>query len=277
MPKDTVVMRKTWRNRLFEIIEIAEDGDNASNLYDVFMLITIIASIVPLAFKATNVAFEIIDKVTVGIFILDYVLRLVTADLKLKKGVGSFFVYPITPMAIIDLVAILPSLIVVNSGLRLLKIFRLLRTLRVLRVFKVIRYSTPIQMILGIFKRTKESLLFVCGIAAGYVLISALVVFNVEPDTFRNFFDAVYWATVSLTTMGYGDIYPVTVAGKVVTMISSFMGIAIVALPAGIITTGLMEELNESKENKSENALGEEAFSERMLNNQAVERKGEKL
>lgn len=242
--------KKSYRTRLFEIIEIAEDGDTLSNVYDVFMMITIVASIVPMAFKSTNIVFNIIDKVTVIIFIVDYVLRLITSDLKLNKGKQSFLIYPITPMALIDLVAILPSLIVINSGLRLLKVFRLLRTLRVLRVFKVVRYSTPIQMILGIFKRTKESLLFVCGIAVGYVLISALVVFNVEPDTFGNFFDAVYWATVSLTTMGYGDIYPVTVAGKIVTMISSFMGIAIVALPAGIITTGLMEELNENKANK---------------------------
>ena len=247
MTSEAVLTKKTWRNRLFEIIEIAEDGDKISNIYDVFMMITIVTSIVPMAFKTSNALFDIIDKVTVAIFIIDYILRLLTADLKLKRGVGSFFIYPITPMAIIDLVAILPSLIVVNSGLRLLKIFRLLRTLRVLRIFKVVRYSTPIQMILGIFKRTRESLLFVCGIAVGYVLVSALVVFNVEPDTFGNFFDAVYWATVSLTTMGYGDIYPVTVAGKIVTMISSFMGIAIVALPAGIITTGLMEELNEIK------------------------------
>lgn len=236
-----------YRKRLFEIIEIADDDDKLSSIYDAFMMISIIASIVPMAFKATNIAFEVVDKVTVCIFIIDYILRLITADLKLKKGIKSFIIYPFTPMAIIDLVAILPSLIVLNSGFRLLKIFRLLRTLRVLRVFKVIRYSTPIKMILGIFKRTKESLLFVCGIAAGYVLISALVVFNVEPNTFGNYFDAVYWATVSLTTMGYGDIYPVTVAGKIVTMISSFMGIAIVALPAGIITTGLMEELNETK------------------------------
>lgn len=242
--------KKSYRTRLFEIIEIAEDGDTLSNVYDVFMMITIVASIVPMAFKSTNIVFNIIDKVTVIIFIVDYVLRLITSDLKLNKGKLSFLIYPITPMALIDLVAILPSLIVINSGLRLLKVFRLLRTLRVLRVFKVVRYSTPIQMILGIFKRTKESLLFVCGIAVGYVLISALVVFNIEPDTFGNFFDAVYWATVSLTTMGYGDIYPVTVAGKIVTMISSFMGIAIVALPAGIITTGLMEELNENKANK---------------------------
>ncbi len=236
-----------YRKRLFEVIEIAEEDDKISNIYDAFMMISIIASIVPMAFKTTNMVFEIVDKITVGIFIVDYFFRIMTADLKLKKGAKSFVIYPFTPMAIIDLVAILPSLVVLNSGFRLLKIFRLLRTLRVLRVFKVIRYSTPIKMILGIFKRTKESLLFVCGIAAGYVLISALVVFNVEPNTFGNYFDAVYWATVSLTTMGYGDIYPVTVAGRIVTMISSFMGIAIVALPAGIITTGLMEELNEGR------------------------------
>ena len=243
--------KKTWRYRLYEVIEIAEDDDKLSNIYDIFMMITIVASIVPMAFKTTNAVFNIVDKATVVIFIIDYVLRIITADLKLKKGVGSFFIYPFTPMAIIDLVAILPSLIVVNSGFRLLKIFRLLRTLRVLRVFKVIRYSTPIKMILGIFKRTKESLLFVCGLAVGYVLISALVVFNVEPDTFGNFFDAIYWATVSLTTMGYGDIYPVSIAGRIVTMISSFMVIAIVALPSGIITTGLMEELNEIKSGHS--------------------------
>ena len=106
-------------------------------------------------------------------------------------------------------------------------------------------------MILGVFKKAKESLLVVCGIAVIYTLVSALVIFNVEPDTFNNFFDAVYWATVSLTTMGYGDIYPVSVAGRIVTMVSSFMGIAIVALPAGIITSGMMEEINKQKqENK---------------------------
>lgn len=245
-----------WRKRLFEIIEIADEGDKLSNVYDVAMMFTIIASIVPMAFKSTNDVFEIIDKVTVVIFIIDYIFRILTADLKLKKGVGSFFIYPITPMALIDLAAILPSLIVIGNGLKLLKIFRLLRTLRVLRVFKVVRYSAPIQMIIGIFKRSKDSLLFVCGIAAGYVLVSALVVFNVEPDTFDTFFDAIYWAAVSLTTVGYGDIYPVTVAGKIVTMVSAFMGIAVVALPAGIITSSLMEEV-ESKKNEEKSESGE--------------------
>ena len=81
-------------------------------------------------------------------------------------------------------------------------------------------------------------------------MVSALVVFNVEPDSFSNFFDAVYWATVSLTTVGYGDIYPVTTIGRIITMLSSIFGIAIVALPAGIITAGYMNELR--KENNSD-------------------------
>ena len=91
-------------------------------------------------------------------------------------------------------------------------------------------------------------------LALGYIVISALVVFNVEPDSFDSFFDAIYWATVSLTTMGYGDIYPVTQIGRVVTMVSSLFGIAIVALPAGIITAGYMDELKNVADTKDENA-----------------------
>ncbi|MHC1695650.1 MAG: potassium channel family protein [Eubacteriales bacterium] len=84
-------------------------------------------------------------------------------------------------------------------------------------------------------------------LAIGYILISALVIFNVEPDSFTTFFDAVYWATVSLTTMGYGDIYPVTTAGRVITMFSAIFGIAIITLPAGIITVGYMDEVKKDK------------------------------
>lgn len=87
----------------------------------------------------------------------------------------------------------------------------------------------------------------IAGIAIGYILISALVIINVEPETFNNYFEAVYWATISLTTVGYGDIYPITTLGRVITMISSVLGIAIVALPAGIITAGLMDEMQKRK------------------------------
>ena len=82
-------------------------------------------------------------------------------------------------------------------------------------------------------------------------LVAALVIFNVEPDSFNTFFDAVYWATVSLTTVGYGDIYPVSTMGRIITMLSSVFGIAIVALPAGIITAGYMTEIQKENRNDS--------------------------
>lgn len=91
--------------------------------------------------------------------------------------------------------------------------------------------------------------------AAAYIVISALVIFNVEPNSFDNFFDAIYGATVSLTTVGYGDIYPVSTLGRIVTMISSLFGIAIIALPSGIITGGYLNEINsrnQKREDKEE-------------------------
>ena len=104
-------------------------------------------------------------------------------------------------------------------------------------------------------KSSKNSLIAVCALASGYIVVSALVIYNVEPDSFETFFDAIYWATVSLTTVGYGDIYPVTTLGRLITMASSVFGIAIVALPAGIITAGYMNEINSieaAKKSKSE-------------------------
>ena len=98
-------------------------------------------------------------------------------------------------------------------------------------------------MVINVFKKQKDSLITVCILAGGYILVSALVVFNVEPETFPTFFDAIYWATVSLTTVGYGDIYATSTAGKIITI----FGIAIVALPAGIVTAGYMSELEENK------------------------------
>ena len=83
--------------------------------------------------------------------------------------------------------------------------------------------------------------------AVAYILISALVIYNVEPESFETFFDAIYWATISLTTVGYGDIYPITTIGRIVTMISSAFGIAIIALPSGVITAGYLEEIGKEK------------------------------
>lgn len=241
------------RERIFEIIEVSDGNDRLSSIYDTAMLALIILSLIPLAFKTETPLFAVIDKVCAAAFILDYVLRLITADYKFgKKSIGSFIRYPFSFMAIVDLISILPSVTVLNSGFKLLRLMRMMRALRVFRVFKTFRYSKSVRIIANVFKRSKEPLIAVCTLAGAYILVSALVIFNVEPNSFDTFFDAVYWATVSLTTMGYGDIYPVTTAGRVITMVSSIFGIAIVALPAGIITAGYMNEINDHTDDPAE-------------------------
>ena len=238
------------RKRLYEIIEVSNDNDILSMVYDILMMCTIVISILPLTFKNTNAFFHYVDIVTAIIFIIDYVLRLMTADYKLgDTDIISFFRYPFTPWAIIDLISILPALSLLSSGFKLFRLFRIFRTFRVFRVFKALRYSKSIIIIINVMKNAKDALLAVCTLAIGYIFVSALIIFNVESDSFATFFDAIYWATISLTTVGYGDIYPVTTAGRMITMLSSIFGIAIVALPAGIITAGYMDALSDEKKN----------------------------
>lgn len=239
------------RKRIYEVIELSDGHDKLSSIYDAFMLVLIVLSLIPLAFKSESPLLHYIDKACVSIFVLDYLLRLATADFKLsRKGIVSFLCYPFSFMAIVDLLSILPSITVLNSGWRVLRVLRMARAFRVFRVFKAFRYSKSVQIVIGILRRSKEPLIAVCTLAVAYILISALVIFNVEPDTFETFFDAIYWATVSLTTVGYGDIYPVTTTGKIITMIPSVFGIAIVALPAGVITAGYMDAINSEKNDK---------------------------
>ena len=239
------------RKRIHEIIEASNGQDVKSSIYDAFMMVVIIVSLLPLNFKEEPFIFSITDKVTTAIFIIDYILRWGTADLGSdKKPSVAFIQYPFTPMAIIDLVSILPSLSILNRGFKMLRVLRMFRAMRVLRVFKFIRYSKNLQIILNVIRNSKRALGTVCILAVGYVYISALIIFNVEPDTFDNIYDAIYWAMVSLTTVGYGDIYPVSWIGRAIAMTSSFLGIAVVALPAGIITAGYMSEINKQKENQ---------------------------
>ena len=233
------------RKRLYTIIEPAGDGDKLSRLYDFLMMAAIVISIFPLAFKETNIVFQWIEYITVSICILDYILRIATADYKLKKAASSFVLYPFTPMAIIDLLSILPSVIMVNDGFKLLRLFRLIK---VLRAFKFLRYSKSFDVIVNVFNSQKKVLSAVATMAVAYILVSALVIYNVEPESFATFFDAFYWATISLTTVGYGDIYPVTTIGRIVTMISSVFGIAIIALPSGVITASYLDEINKKDE-----------------------------
>jgi len=236
---------RVLRKRLFEIVETSPDRDIPSAIHDYIILVTIIISVIPMMCKRPNYLFHLFDMTAAYIFIIDYIFRLITADYKLKKGPRSFYIYPFTPFAIIDLLSILPSFVFMHSSLKLLRIFRLFKTLR---LFKAYKYSEDFIMITAVIRKKTEILSAVFIFAIGYILLTALLMFNVEPDIFKTFFDAIYWATTALTTIGYGDICPVSNLGKAVSMVSSIFGVAMIALPSGIISASFMDELRNSKD-----------------------------
>ena len=243
------------RRRLFEIIEKGQKGDRLSTVYDIVMLFAIVVSIIPLMFFEELKWFKYVEIVTVVIFVIDYLLRWITADFKMEKKGWAFVLYPFTPMAIIDLLSILPGFNVLGQGF---KIFRVTRLLKILRLFKFLRYSDKIALFIRVLKKEQNVLLSVLAIAVFYVFLTALIMFNVEPHinpntgaiTFSDFFDALYWATVTLTTVGYGDLCPVTDIGRCVSMLSSLFGVAIIALPSGVITASYLDELRALKNEK---------------------------
>lgn len=246
------------RKRIYEIIEPAREGDMASKAYDVLMLIVITASIIPLMFVDDIKVFRIFEIIAVSVFILDYLLRWFTADFRIKKERLSFVIYPFTGWAIIDMLSILPGLNVLGKGFR---IFRITRLLRILRLFKFIRYYNKFQVLGRVIRKEKGVLITVLFIAVFYVFLTALIMFNAEPrvnpitgtTTFDSFFDALYWATVTLTTVGYGDLVPVTDIGRFVSMLSSLFGVAIIALPSGVITASYLDELRSMKKENTKN------------------------
>lgn len=243
------------QQRIYDLINRDRKGMWASRLYDWYMLLMIMARISPLIFIEDYPIFKVIEIVTVSAFIIDYLLRWSTANLQLKKGLLSYIIYPFTPMAIIDLLSILPGLNLISPEFKLLRLTRLLKIFRLLKVF---RYSDKITMFLRVLKKERQVLLSVLMLALFYIFVTALIMFNAEPHinpetgavTFHSFFDALYWATVTLTTVGYGDLCPVTDIGRVVSMLSSLFGVAIIALPSGVITASYLEELREYRKSK---------------------------
>lgn len=243
------------RKKLYNIIKIAGADSVLSRGYDCFMIFFIMCSLIPLCFKHSTPLFIWMDRVSVTVFIIDYLLHWATADFRFpKRGKLAFLFYPFTLYALIDLLAILPSLTLLHEGVKLVRLLRMTWLIRLLKVNKGIRavkllhYSRSFNTVISVIKRERQPLLSVFVLAMGYVFLCAVVMFQVEPQSFDTFFDAIYWAMVTLTTVGYGDIYPTSDMGRVVSMISSFVGIAIVALPTGIITAGFMSELADQEE-----------------------------
>jgi len=243
-----------FRKRVCRVI--FPHGENlVSRIYDYVMLTAIAVSIVPLMFRGHQTLFLYFELVASALFIVDYVLRWLTADLKPGKDWRALLTYPFTPMAIIDLLSILPTFNVLGPTFRVARVSRLLR---LLRVVKFIRYFEPLEIILAVIHRQRRILGTVGSLALFYIFITALIMFNAEepinPEDgkylFPTFFDAFYWAACTLTTVGYGDIYPISTVGRVISIFSSIVGIAVIALPSGIMTAGYLDELKARKEGR---------------------------
>ena len=242
-----------FRRKLYEVLEKDKRNSRLSRLYDAYILILVILSAIPLMLKLWTAEIVLLDQIVTILFIVDYLLRWMTADFIPKLRDRSFgqalMLYPFLPMAIVDLLAIAPmflSLPCIPSMplIQYIQILRIMRVFRCMRFFKTVRYARSFLYIYRAIRRERKLLIMVMVLACLYLFASAAFMFSVEPDTFHNFFEAIYWATAMLTTVGYGDIYPVTEAGRMVSIVSSFFGTAVIAMPAGIITAGFMEEIN---------------------------------
>ncbi len=233
------------KKRIYEVIEVSNIGDESSRAYDVMITVAVIVGLLPMTLKGDNTYTKLIELVTSLLFFVDYCVRVYTADYKMGyKSQKAYIAYILTPLAILDFLSIVPVITLIFptlTSIRLLKLFRFFR------VFKLVRYSKTMIVIANVIRKVKKQLLAVLILIVIYIFVSAMLVFQLEPDLFNSFFDALYWATISITTIGYGDISPVTPIGRMITMISALVGMAVIALPTGIITAAYMNEISRKK------------------------------
>lgn len=239
-------MNRRW---IYDLVEPRRDSV-FSRTYDGMMLIAIIMGTIPLLFREQYPVFWYFDVISGSFYIVDYILRWITSDFRSDRPKWqSFLCYPFTPMAILDLLSILPTLRMLAPAYKLTKISRLFK---IFRFVKIVYYVEPLEIFITVVKKQRHMLFAVMLLAFFDIFITAIIMFQseeeIDPVTgkyiFGTFFDAFYWAACTLTTVGYGDICPVSEVGRSISIISSLLGIAIIALPSSIITAGYMHELS---------------------------------
>lgn len=254
------------KSRVYEIVTSNnENPSTASKVFDVSIIVLIIINVITVIIDTLKIpqwlssVLWYIELISVIIFTVEYLLRIYVSDLDCpdKPPVLARLRYMVSFMAIIDLLAILPFYIpfIIPIDLRVL---RILRIFRLMRIFKLNRYISALGTLRDIFRRKKHQLISSVSVVLVLMLISAVLMYNAEseaqPDAFDNALSALWWTVETLTTVGYGDVVPVTPIGKLLSTGISLLGIGLVAVPTGIISAGFAENLEEKKKHDYDEA-----------------------
>ena len=230
--------------------------DRALNAFIILLIllnvIAVMLETIPSIYIPNQAFFNYFDIISVAIFSIEYILRVWSCvhEEKYRHPFYGRLRYIASPGAIIDLLAILPFYLHVIVGLDL-RILRILRLFRFLRLFRLTSYMKATKLIVNVFRSVYNQLLLSLVLAITLIIISSSLVYFPEhiaqPEVFTSIPATIWWSVVTLTTVGYGDMIPVTIIGKIFTGIILLAGVAMFALPAGIITAGFLEEIRKQK------------------------------
>ncbi|MBQ9045654.1 MAG: ion transporter [Oscillospiraceae bacterium] len=242
------------RRRIFEIVEIGSTGDWASRLYDLFYTLTILVNLTATilsTFDAIDAKYgtllDVLDLLTVVCFTVDFALRLYTADFRFPgktiPRAGMRYIFSFS--GIIDILSFLPYYLPIFFPAGAVA-FRMLRVIRIFRLFRINGYYDSLNVITSVLSSKRKQLISSVSIILVLMLASSLCMYSLEnaaqPDVFKNAFSGIWWAASTLLTVGYGDIYPITSAGRILGIIITFLGVGMVAIPTGIISAGFVEQ-----------------------------------
>lgn len=245
---------------LYYIVDESDDHNKLSKFFNYFLMVLIILSVGEMAletdetiFNEYKYYFNVFDLFTVMVFSAEYIIRIVTAHLNPKnKGKTrwqSIKDYIFSFAGIVDLLSILPFY--VNDIKFDSRVVKTLRLFRFLRVFKMARYNESMKDIVDVIRAKSSEIGVIMGLIMIIMIISSFIMFYAEhkdnSEQFPNVLSCLWWAIVTMTTIGYGDVYPITVWGKVVGSIMAILGIGLVAMPTGIISAGFLEKIDEKK------------------------------
>ena len=246
------------RRRVWSLLEAPSPADRAAQWVQklvlglIFLNVTaVVAGSVQVVHDAWASWLNAFEVVSVAIFTLEYVLRLwaAPADPRYARPLVGRLRLALTPMALVDLASFLPCYLVFLSVD--LRAIRALRLLRLARLAKLGRYFESSRLILGTLRSKREEMILSMSVLLIFVVIGATLMYEVEheaqPERFADIPSAMWWAVITLTTIGYGDVYPVTGMGKLLGAVLAVLGVLTIALPTGIFAAGFIDELSKSK------------------------------